>query len=133
MTTEHETPEDEARDVGELLALYEEWRRLEQIAVSKGIAVTKGDEDAPWQAASDAEDRYYKAPALTLAGLLFKLRAACLSEVYEIEYVVGGKPAPPPQVRAVLRDLERMVGSAKVPDPAIWYAEFEQTPPVTRR
>ena len=133
MTTEQETPEGEARDVGELLALYEEWRRLEQIAISKGIAVSKGEEDAPWLDASDAEDRFYEAPALTLAGMLFKLRAACLSEVYEIEYAVGGKPAPPPQLRAVLRDLERMVGSAKVPDPTVWYTEFEQTPSVTRR
>ena len=71
----------------------------------------------PSRAAWDAEARFYEAPAFTLADLLFKLRVACLSEVYELEYVDDGKSAPPPQVLAVLHDLERMAGNVAVPHP----------------
>ena len=110
MTAEHETPE--ACGMPELLTLYEEWRRLEQ------VAIFNGDEDAPWQAAFAAEDHFLQTPALTLAGLLFKLRYACLPDhADEIGHVRDCTPVSFPAVRAVLRDLEAMMGDTKVPHP----------------
>ena len=95
----------QAQEDAELFALYEEWKRLEEIA-------SQGDDDAEWQATWDVERRFYDTPARTLGGLVFKFRAACLPEVYELEYVKDGNSAPPPQVLAVLRDLERLSGRA---------------------
>ena len=95
----------QAQEDAELFALYEEWRRLEKVA-------NEGDDDAEWQAVFDVERRFFETPVRTLDGLLFKLRAACLPEVYELEYVQDGNSAPPLQVRAVLRDLERLSGRA---------------------
>ena len=94
-----------AKEDAELFALYEEWKRLEEIA-------SKGDDDAEWQATWDVERRFFETPVRTLDGLLFKFRAACLPEVYELEYSKDGNSAPPPQVLAVLRDLERLSGRA---------------------
>ncbi len=41
----------------ELFVLYGEWRRLEKVAIANG------DDDAPWQAAFEAEGRFYDMPA----------------------------------------------------------------------
>ena len=95
----------QAQEDTELIALYEEWKRLEEIA-------SQGDDDAEWQATWDVERRFFEMPVRTLDGLLFKFRAACLPEVYELEYSKDGNSAPPPQVLAVLRDLERLSGRA---------------------
>ena len=106
MTTDHENPESN------LFALYEKWWRVSEIAV-------KGDNDnkEEWDAVWDAERRLLGTPALTLAGLLFKLRYACLPECNDSCYQKDGNPAPSPAVLAVLRDLEGMVGNAVVPYP----------------
>ena len=95
----------QAQEDPELYALYEEWKRLEKVA-------SQGDDDAEWQATFDAERRFFETPVRTLDGLLFKLRVACQPEVYELEYSKDGNSAPPPQVLAVLRDLERLSGRA---------------------
>ena len=92
-----------AQEDPELFALYEEWKRLEKVA-------SQGDDDAEWQATWEMERRFFETPVRTLDGLLFKLRVACLPEVYELEYSKDGNSAPPPQVLAVLRDLERLSG-----------------------
>ena len=92
-----------AQEDPELFALYEEWKRLEKVA-------SQGDDDGEWQATWEMERRFFETPVRTLDGLLFKLRAACLPEVYELEYSKDGNSAPPPQVLAVLRDLERLSG-----------------------
>ena len=90
----------QAQEDAELFALYEEWKRLEEIA-------SEGDDKEEWQAVFDVERRFFETPTRTLDGLLFKLRAACLPEVYELDYGEA-----PPQVLAVLRDLERLSGRA---------------------
>ena len=104
MVLDHEAPE------GKLFALYEEWRRLSEIAGN-------GDDDAAWDAVFDTERRFLGTPAPTLAGLLFKLRYACLPECNDSCNQKDGNPAPSPAVLAVLRDLEAMVGNAEVPYP----------------
>ena len=93
----------QAQEDPELFVLYEEWKRLEEIA-------SEGDDDAEWQATWEMERRFFETPTRTLDGLLFKLRVACQPEVYELEYSKDGNSAPPPQVLAVLRDLERLSG-----------------------
>ncbi len=85
----------------ELFVLYGEWRRLERVAIASG------DDDAPWQAAFEAEGRFYDMPARSPADVLFKLRVACLDEVVE-----EAEPLP-----AIMRDLERMAGNVAVPHP----------------
>ena len=104
MVTDHEAPE------GKLFALYEEWWRLSEIAGN-------GDDDAAWDAVFDTERHFLETPAPTLAGLLFKLRYACLPESNDACNSKDGKPSPSPAVLAVLRDLEAMVGNAVVPHP----------------
>ena len=106
MAMDHGAPERE------LFALYEEWWRVSEIA-------GEGDDDnnEEWQTAFEAERRLLETPALTLAGLLFKLRYACLPESNDQCYEKDGNPAPSPAVLAVLRDLEGMVGNAVVPYP----------------
>ena len=95
------TAEHEARDMPKLFALYGEWRRLERVAISGG------DEADDWRTAFEAEDRFYDMPARSAAGVLFKLRVACLDELVEKD-----KPLP-----AIMRDLERMAGNVSVPHP----------------
>ena len=116
MTTGNEKPE------GKLFVLYDEWRRLNEIAGN-------GDDDAGWDAVFDTERRFLETPAPTLAGLLFKLRYACLPESNDQCYSKDGKPAPSPAVFAVLRDLEVMVGNAEVPYPVDhWPVEHNGRP-----
>ena len=85
----------------ELFKLYGEWRRLEKVAIASG------DDDATWQTAFEAADRFYDMPARSSADVLFKLRVACLDEVVEED----------PPLPAIMRDLERMAGNVAVPHP----------------
>ncbi len=103
MTAAHETPVGDRAAADELMALYGEWKRLEQ------IAIFNGDEDAPWQAAFDAEDRFYEMPVCSPADVLFKLRVACVDGLIDSE---GAK-----YLHAIMRDLEGMAGNVAVSHP----------------
>lgn len=96
MTTEIVAPEAQSQVMPELSALYGEWKRLEQ------IAIFNGDDDAPWQAAWNAEDRFWEVPSRSPADVLFKLRVGCL---YDLD---GSENAA--HLRAAMRDLQRMAG-----------------------
>ncbi len=90
----------------ELFEFHKEWKRLEK-------AAEKTENDADWQTAFAAEDRFLESPARSLAGVLFKLRIGCEPRNYEVVYPdKGDQPSGPPAVLAVLRDLERMAGEA---------------------
>ncbi len=105
--TAQQTPERAGQTAdAELIALHEEWKRLEK-------AVEKTDSKTDWQATFDAEHRFLETPAHTLAGVLLKLRVGCLPENYGVEYhAEDGTPVAPPAVLAALADLERMAGGA---------------------
>ena len=90
----------------ELFALYGEWKRLEQVAITSS---DEKDDWQAWQAAWDAEDRFYEMPARSPADVLFKLRVCCL---YGLDKDEASRPLP-----AIMRDLERMAGNVAVPHP----------------